>query len=155
MEIYVAADHNGFEMKNQLVRWLVEQGYHVVDMGPTEFNKADDYPDFGIPVANAVAEDTKNRRGVLLCASGVGMAVVASKATGVRASLIHDPAIAAAAQRDDNINIVAIGAAYIDLPTAKKVITNWLTTPFSGEERHVRRINKITTYEKLQRINNE
>lgn len=147
MNIYIAADHNGFEMKNELVAWLKQEGYEVTDMGPESFQKTDDYPDFGLKVAEAVAEDTEERRGILLCASGVGMAVIADKVPGVRAALIHDPEIASAAQRDDDINVLALGAAYITLANAKHVIMNWLTTSFSGEERHERRIGKITEYE--------
>lgn len=147
MEIYIGADHNGFEMKGQLTDWLAEQGYTVKDLGASSFEKTDDYPDFGIQVAEAVAKDPASRRGVLVCGSGVGMAVVADKVAGIRAALIHDPRIAAAAQRDDDINVLALGAAYIDLPTAKQVLTNWLTTPFSGEDRHKRRIEKIAQFE--------
>lgn len=135
-------------MKNDLAEWLKADGHTVEDFGPVEFNKDDDYPDFGIKVAEAVAEDPTNRYGILLCGSGVGMAVGADKVPGIRAALIHDPAIAAAAQRDDDINVLALGAQYIDINTAKKIITNWLTTPFSEEERHKRRIGKITQYEK-------
>lgn len=147
MEIYIAADHNGYQMKNQLVEWLKAEGHTVTDMGPGEFNKGDDYPDFGIKVARAVAEDPQNRHGVLLCGSGVGMSVVADKVPGIRAALIHDPKIAAAAQRDDDINVIALGSLYIDLETAKQVIATWLATPFAGHERFVRRINKIKEYE--------
>lgn len=147
MHIFIAADHNGFEMKNELRDWLTEEGHTVEDLGPTEHDKSDDYPDFGIKVAEAVAQDPDNRYGILLCGSGVGMAVAADKVRGIRAALIHDPEIASAAQRDDDINIVALGAEYIDIDTAKKVIMNWLTTPFSKEERHVRRIGKIINYE--------
>jgi len=151
MDIYIGADHNGFEMKQALVAWLTEQGHAVHDVGPDAFEKTDDYPDFGIKVATAVAEDAENRRGIAVCGSGVGMAVVADKVPGIRAALIHDPAIAQAAQRDDNINVLALGADYIDTEQAKQVITSWLTTPFSGEERHVRRITKISEYEKNHR----
>lgn len=147
MEIYIAADHNGYEMKNQLVTWLQEEGHTVVDMGPESLNPQDDYPDYGIQVARAVAENPKDRYGVLLCGSGVGMSVVADKVPGIRAALIHDPEIAKSAQRDDDINVLALGADYISLENAKNVITSWLTTPFSGEERHTRRINKISEYE--------
>jgi len=147
MDIYIAADHNGFEIKNNLVAWLTAEGHSVTDMGPTTYDKDDDYPDFGIKVARAVAEDPARRYGVLLCGSGVGMAVAANKVKGIRASLIHDPAIVEAAQRDDDINVLALGADYISLERAKKVINKWLTTKFSGEERHVRRIGKIARIE--------
>ena len=147
MNIYIAADHNGYQMKNELVEWLQNQKHEVTDFGADEFDKGDDYPDFGIKVAKAVAEDPDNRYGIVLCGSGVGMAVVADKVPGIRAALIHDPAIAEAGQRDDNINVLALGADYINIERAQEVITSWLNTPFSGEERHERRIQKITDYE--------
>lgn len=148
MEIYIGADHNGLELKNTLKKWLEEKGHTVVDAGPTEFNKADDYPDFGYEVAKAVAEKPDQRRGIAVCGSGVGMSVVADKVKGVRAALIHDPDIARAAQRDDDINVLALGSQYISPNKAKEVVEAWLSTPFSGAERHVRRIGKISEYEK-------
>lgn len=147
MELYIAADHNGFEMKRELTAWLRQQGHTVTDLGPNQFEKTDDYPDFAVRLAEMVAENTDDRRGILICGSGVGMAVAADKVPGIRAALIHDPAIATVAQRDDNINVLALGAAYIDIDTTKQVISNWLSTPFSGQERHRRRLGKITTYE--------
>lgn len=147
MELYIGADHNGFELKNELKPWLQEQGHTVIDMGPAAFEKTDDYPDVGYELAKKVAEKPDERRGVLVCGSGVGMAVVAGKVKGIRASLIHDPDIARAAQRDDNVNVLALGAQYIAPNKAKEVLAAWLTTPFSGEERHVRRIGKISQYE--------
>lgn len=148
MEIYIAADHRGYEMKNELVRWLKDSGYTVKDLGPATLDTDDDYPDYGIKVAEAVAESPKTRLGILLCGSGVGMSVVAGKVPGIRAALIHDPAIAQAAQRDDNLNVLALGSSYIDTKTAQDVILAWLTTPFSGEARHQRRIDKIKRYER-------
>ncbi len=148
MNIYLAADHNGFELKNQLVEWLKTEGHSVNDLGPTALDPTDDYPDFGIQVAQQVSQDPKGRFGILLCGSGVGMAVVADKVPGIRAALIHDTEIAKAAQRDDDINVLALGADYISFDQAKEVINAWLHTPFSGEERHRRRITKIAEYEK-------
>ena len=148
MKIFIGADHNGFAMKNEISEWLRREGYEVEDMGPTEFDKTDDYPDFGIKVAEEVAKDTDNRFGVLVCGSGVGMSVAADKVKGVRAALIHDPEIARVAQRDDDINVLALGASFIDLGRAKEVIGAWLNTPFSKKERHIRRVKKITDYEK-------
>lgn len=147
MTIYIAADHNGFEMKNQLRDWLTESGYAVEDLGPETFDKADDYPDYGIRVAREVAKSPDESLGVLLCGSGVGMAVVADKVKGVRAGLIHDPEIARMARQDDNINTIALGASYISLKDAQAVIAAWLDSSFSGAERHVRRIGKIAQYE--------
>jgi RpiB/LacA/LacB family sugar-phosphate isomerase len=148
MNIYIAADHNGYQMKNDLAKWLQAEGHTVIDMGPASFNKEDDYPDYGIEVARAVAKDPQQRFGILLCGSGVGMSVVADKVPGIRAAMIHDPDIAEAAQRDDDINVLALGAKYISTDNAKKVIQAWLKTPFAGAERFVRRINKIKQFEK-------
>ena len=147
MEIFIGADHNGFDMKGELVEWLRAQGHSVTDMGPSSFEETDDYPDFGIAVSEKVAENTKDRFGILLCASGVGMSVIADKIPGIRAALIHDPAIAERAQRDDDINVLALGSEFIAIHQAKDVISSWLATPFSKEDRHVRRISKISDYE--------
>lgn len=147
MEIYIGADHNGFEMKEELKRWLQEEGHEVHDVGAEQLDKSDDYPDYGIAVGEAVAVDPKKRYGIVLCGSGVGMAVAADKVKGIRAALIHDPAIAAAAQRDDDINVLALGAEYITPEEAKGVVAAWLSTSFSGEERHKRRIGQIAAYE--------
>lgn len=147
MTIYIAADHNGYEMKNELVTWLKEEGHEVTDLGPNQLDEADDYPDYGISVAKAVAKSPDQHRGILLCGSGVGMDIVANKVAGIRAALIHDKAIAAAARRDDNVNVLALGADYINLEQAKEVVTAWLTTPFAAEERFIRRLTKIAKIE--------
>lgn len=150
MKIFIAADHNGFELKNEIGAWLKENGYEVEDMGPDEFDKTDDYPDYGLKVAEEVAKDADNNFGILVCGSGVGMSVVADKVKGVRAALIHDPEIAKVAQKDDDINVLALGALFIDSERSKEVIKVWLDTPFSNEERHIRRVKKITDYEKTR-----
>ncbi len=150
MTIYIAADHNGFRLKNVLRNWLEEEGYEVVDEGPDKFDKNDDYPDYGIKVARAVAEKPDERRGILICGSGVGMSVVADKVRGVRAAFIHNEDIARAARRDDDINVLALGALYIDEMGAKKVVRVWLDEKFLEEERYIRRIKKIADYEREQ-----
>src|SRR5688572_10419843 len=115
MNIYIAADHRGFVLKNELAAWLTREGHTVNDLGAATLNKDDDYPDFAVAVARAVAEAPHNRRGIALCGSGVGVAVVANKVAGIRAALIHDPAIAAAARADDDTNVLALGADYVTL----------------------------------------
>lgn len=147
MRIYLAADHNGLPLKNTLRDWLLKAGHAVTDFGPEQFDKSDDYPDYGIKVARAVASSPTESLGILVCGSGVGMAVVADKVKGVRAGLIHDPAIAEAARRDDDINVLALGARYLTEEQARGVVHAWLTASFSGEERHRRRIAKITKLE--------
>lgn len=148
--IFLGADHRGFELKNQLRDWLKEQKYSVVDLGADALKSDDDYPEYALNVAQAVAEDPDNRRGIVLCGSGVGVAVMANKVPGIRAALVHDPALIEAAQRDDNLNVLALGASFISFEQAKDVISAWLKTHFSGEERHQRRINKIASYENDQ-----
>jgi ribose 5-phosphate isomerase B len=150
MEVYLAADHNGYEMKNKLREWLKEEGYVVQDLGPEELNMTDDYPDFAAQVAKKVAEQPEKRRGILLCGSGVGMAMAAGKVKGIRAALVHDPAIAKAAREDDNVNVLALGAEYISDEAAKAVINEFLETKFAGEERFTRRLEKITQLESYE-----
>lgn len=144
MTIYIGADHRGYAMKEGLVAWLREQGHDVHDMGAAEYTEGDDYPDYAKAVAQEVASDAQ-ARGIVLCGSGVGMAVAANKIQGVRAALIHDTNIAKAARNDDDINVLALGADYISLEEAKSAASVFLETPFSGEDRHTRRIGKIET----------
>lgn len=147
MHIYLAADHNGLELKNTLRDWLQGKGKTVTDLGADAFDQDDDYPDYGIKVARAVAARPAENVGILVCGSGVGMAVVAGKVKGVRAGLIHDPEIAQAARRDDDINVLALGSRYISEEGAKRVVAAWLQAKFSGADRHRRRITKIEQYE--------
>jgi ribose 5-phosphate isomerase B len=142
MEIYIGADHRGYAMKEGLVAWLAEQGHDVHDMGASEYKDQDDYPDYAFAVAKEVAA-SDDRRGLLLCGSGVGMAVAANKVRGVRAALVHDTKTIKAARNDDDVNVLALGADSIPLEEAKRAITVFLETPFSGEERHLRRIQKL------------
>lgn len=147
MDIFIGADHRGFALKEQLKTWLTEQGHTVTDVGAEALVEGDDYPDYGVKVAQAVAEKPDERLGISICGSGAGMAIVADKIDGVRASLIHDPAIAQAARHDDNVNVLALGADYISLDQSKEVINAWLTTSFANEEKYTRRISKIHQYE--------
>lgn len=146
MTIYIGADHRGFELKNDLRDWLKGEKHEVVDVGAENMDEADDYPNYGFKVGEEVGKDPAQRRGIAICGSGAGMAVAAGKAAGVRAGLIHDPILMAAARRDDDINVLALGADYISGEEAKEVVKAFLTTGFDPVERHVRRINKINQY---------
>lgn len=146
MTIYLAADHRGLDLKNILRDWLKEEGYEVVDLGAAELDKDDDYPDFGFALAKKVAGE-RDSFGVAVCGSGVGMEIAAGKVKGVRAVLAHEAKLAAAARRDDNVNIISIGADFVDEETAKEIVKAAIETEFSGQERHQRRIDKITKYE--------
>lgn len=147
MNVYIGADHRGFEMKEALKGYLEGEGYSVIDMGAMEKNADDDYPDAAKAVAQRVAGEPESR-GILLCGSGAGVDVAANKIKGVRATLIHQAPLARAARADDDINILALGADHIGLEQAKEVVTAFLETPFSGEERHRRRLDKIADMEK-------
>lgn len=147
MNIYLGADHRGFDLKEKLKPWLISAGHTVHDVGAAELTPDDDYPDFAIAVAQAVQQGTK-ARGIVLCGSGIGMAVAANKVPGVRATIAHDTELARSARADDNTNVLALGADFVDEGRAKEVITTWLTTDFSGDERHIRRLDKIAQLEK-------
>jgi ribose 5-phosphate isomerase B len=146
MKPYLAADHRGWELKNKLKDWLAAEGHQVTDLGAAEYIENDDYPDYAAALAKAVIGEPE-ARGIAVCGSGVGVAVAANKIPGIRAALIHDPQIAVAARQDDDINVLALGADFLTLDAVQEVIQAWLTTPFSGEERHRRRIDKIKRLE--------
>ena len=147
MELYIGADHRGFRMKNDLLLWFHNHGYEVTDIGSHAEDPADDYPQYAQLLAEAVAEDPENRRGILVCGSGVGMAVAANKVAGIRAALVHDVALVKSARNDDNMNVLALGADFISSDNAEQVIQAFLKTPFSGADRHVKRIGQIAKME--------
>ncbi len=147
MEIYLGADHRGWELKNKIGEWLTGKGHTVHDVGAEKMDEKDDYPDYAFKVAEAVAEQPHERRGIVLCGSGAGMAVAANKVAGVRAALMHEPKITEAARQDDDINILALGADFISEETAKTVVEAFLETAFDPAERHVRRVGEMLQYE--------
>lgn len=146
MKIILGADHRGYKLKESLKQWLTGEGHDVTDMGAQVYTEGDDYPDYAVPVAKAVTGDP-SLRGIVLCGSGVGMAVAANKMPGVRATVAHDVALAKASRADDDTNVLALGADFIDEATAQQVVSAWLATPFSGEERHLKRLEKISKLE--------
>ena len=147
MNIFIGADHRGFPMKEGLLPWLKEQGHVVEDMGAKDFSEDDDYPEYAQLVSNKVVEDAIHNRGILLCGSGIGMAVAANKISGVRAANIQSVDIAKVARNDDDITILALGSDFLSLEEAQAIVATFLDTPFSGSERHVRRIEKIKQLE--------
>ncbi len=147
MEIVLGADHRGVELKNTLRDWLAGEGHNVLDVGATLVIADDDYPNYALKITSTMLEKPGERLGIGLCGSGAGIAVAAAKVKGIRAALIHDPAIAQAARHDDDINFLALGADYIGLDDAKKVVLAYLTTPFAGAAKYVRRLDKIKAQE--------
>lgn len=144
--IFIGADHRGYNLKEIIKSWLSPWGYSFEDLGAFELNKNDDYPDFADAVAKKVVEG-KGNRGILICGSDVGITIAANKIKGIRAGGATIPEQIAAAVRDDDINILTLGADFLSEEQAKNILKIFLETKFSGEERHLRRINKITNLE--------
>ena len=143
-KIYIASDHAGFELKEALVPYLVERGYEVADMGPATFNKDDDYPDTIGSLARAVADD-KASCGIALGHSGQGEAMAANRMPGVRAAVYYGGAkeVLTLSRQHNDANILSLGAHFVSQEEAKEAVLVWLTTDFTYEERHVRRIAKL------------
>ena len=146
MRIGIGADHGGFQMKEQLVKRLAEQGHEVIDFGNMAFDPDDDYPDFAIPLARAVANGFVER-GVLLCGSGVGASVAANKVNGARAALCHDDYSARQGVEDDDLNILCLGGQTTGIAVAWECTRNFLSARFSEAARHRRRLEKVKRVE--------
>lgn len=144
MKVYIGTDHAGFELKEKLVAFLKSQGHEVSDMGAHSYDALDDYPDFIRPVAEAVAGDV-SARGIILGGSGQGEAMCANRVKGVRAAVYYGgPVDIAILSREHNdANILSFGARFVEESEALEIVRVWLATPFGGEEKHARRINKI------------
>ena len=147
--IYIGADHAGWEYKESLELYLSQKGYAVVDKGDIVLNPTDDYPEFGYAVAKAVAEETRNR-GILLCGNAQGICITANKVRGIRAATGFNEYAAKSSREDDDTNIICIPARATTFEDTKTIIETWLTTPFSGEERHVRRLKKLAEIEEME-----
>ena len=141
MKIAIGADHGGYEYKESIKSTLQAKGYEVIDFG-TNSNESCDYPLFARAVSKAVVSKECDR-GILICGTGIGMSIVANKFKGIRAALCSDEFSAKATREHNDSNILCMGARVIDKDLALKITAIWLETPFSNEERHIRRINMI------------
>jgi ribose 5-phosphate isomerase B len=146
MRVGIATDHGGFALKEELVTNLRTAGYEVVDYGAAALTSGDDYPDFVIPLAQAVAGG-KVERGVAICGSGVGASVCANKIPGVRAGLIHDHFSARQGVEDDHMNIICMGGRTVGSAVAWDLVETFLAARFSQAERHLRRLGKVASLE--------
>ena len=144
--LYLGADHRGFVLKEFLKGHLAGGAVAFEDLGDSILVPDDDYVDYAISVARAVVADSSNR-GILICGSGIGMAVAANKVRGVRAGLVTDPQQAVAARTEDDTNVLVLDADLTTPDRAAELVDQWLDTPFSGLERHVRRLEKIKKLE--------
>jgi len=150
MKIHIATDHAGLEFKNTLAAHLQQKGYEVVDHGAYEYDPEDDYPEFIIRAAEAVASDQFSgidAFGVVFGGSGNGEQIAANKVKGIRAALVWNEATAVLAREHNNANIISIGARQHSEEETLRLIDIFLETPFTGDERHVRRIGQISHYE--------
>src|SRR5579871_4081555 len=142
MRVGIATDHGGFELKEDLKTYLSRAGHTIVDIGARELQPGDDYPDFVIPLAKAVAAGTVDR-GVAVCGSGVGASVCANKIAGVRAGLVQDHYSAHQGVEHDDMNVLCIGGRVVGSLVARDLVDAFLAARFTGEERHVRRLGKV------------
>jgi ribose 5-phosphate isomerase B len=146
MRVGLATDHGGFNLKMELATRLRAAGHEVIDFGADQLNPGDDYPDFVVPLARAVAAGNVER-GVAVCGSGVGASVCANKIVGVRAALIHDHFSARQGVEDDHMNILCIGGRTVGLEVAWDLVQTFLGAEFSDAERHLRRLGKVASLE--------
>lgn len=145
--IYLGADHRGFKLKEELKKHLIEEGHEVEDLGAFEYKKDDDYPDFAAAVAVKVAENPGAYRGILICGSGHGVDIVANKYENIRAALCFNRQVAAQSREHEDANVLVLASDWLDSADAKDIVIVWLGKSFSGEERHIRRLNKIREIE--------
>lgn len=146
MRVGIATDHGGFSLKQELTSRLRAAGYEVVDFGAYSENPEDDYPDFVVPLSEAVAAG-QVERGVALCGSGVGASVCANKIPGVRAALISDHFAARQGVEDDHINIICMGGRTFGPSVAWDLVQTFLEAEFSDGQRHLRRLGKVAVLE--------
>jgi ribose 5-phosphate isomerase B len=147
MKLAIASDHAGYEMMESLLAFLRQEGHEVQVAWPDKYDAQDDYPDAAAALGRMVAAGVVER-GILICGSGVGACVAANKIKGVRAGLCHDTYSAHQGVEHDDINVICLGARIIGEATAHELLRAFLAARFSGEERHVRRLNKTMALEK-------
>ncbi len=147
LKVYVAADHGGFKLKESIKSWLKDREHEVEDCGAEKFIETDDYPDYVESVVKKVRKDDGNAFGLLFCKSGAGMAITANKFRGIRAVDLRDTQGARMARIHNNANIVSIGAEWVGGNQAKNIMKVFLNVKYKGEERHERRIKKISKIE--------
>lgn len=147
MKVAVGADHAGFELKGEIVKWLESEGHQVNDVGAHAFDADDDYPDFAVAVAETICSG-KSERGVLICGSGVGACITANKVKGIRACLCHDTYSARQGVEHDDMNVVCVGGRIIGIELTKVVLEAFLKARFQPEPRFQRRLDKLTQVER-------
>ncbi len=145
--IYIASDHGGFKLKEQLKKFLANQKLAHTDLGPKKFEADDDYPDYAAKVAMKISRNPIRDCGILICRSGQGVCIVANKFANVRAGLVWNAKESEMSRIDDMTNVLCLPSDYITDKQAEQILSIWLNTSYSSEERHIRRIRKITDLE--------
>jgi ribose 5-phosphate isomerase B len=146
MRIAIGSDHAGFALKQHIADFLKTLGHDILDLGAFRVDPLDDYPDFAKAVGEAV-KDARAERGVLICGSGVGASVAASKIPGIRAAMCHDTYSAHQGVEHDDMNVIVFGSRIIGVALAEELVTAYLRASFTHEERHVRRLAKVHAIE--------
>mgnify|MGYP001590767250 CR=1 FL=1 len=141
--IYLGADHRGFQLKEEIKKFLADNKYQFEDMGNFTYDPNDDYTDFAKLVAEKVSGKPEERKGILICGSGVGVDITANKFHNVRSALADDIETAKQSREHDDTNVLSLPADEVDFTLAQKIISIWLSTPFSNGEKYKRRIRKI------------
>ena len=149
MKIHIGSDHAGFELKAEFIKHLESKGHEVIDHGPTWYDAIDDYPPFCLRAAEAVATDAGSL-GIVLGGSGNGEQMAANKVLGIRAALAWNPNLAVLSREHNNANVVSVGARMHTTEEAIAIIDAFISTPYSNEERHTRRIDMLSQYEKTR-----
>jgi ribose 5-phosphate isomerase B len=151
MRVYLGSDHAGYELKQHLVGHLAKRGYDVVDVGPHAYDPDDDYPTFCLATGAKVVDDPGSL-GIVIGGSGNGEQIAANKVEGVRSALVWRTEIAQLARQHNDANVCGIGAREHTLDEATAFAEAFLTTPFSGNERHARRIAQLAEYERTRKL---
>ena len=151
MRLHIGSDHAGLELKSELIAHLVNKGHDITDHGPYEYDALDDYPVFCIPAAVAAAKDPASL-GIVIGGSGNGEQMAANKVKGVRAALAWSIETAKLGKEHNNANVVSIGGRLHSIEDCKAIIDAFIATPFSNDERHIRRINLMSKYEETGNI---
>ena len=151
MRIHIGSDHAGLEFKAKIIAHLQSQGHQVTDHGPHSFDPLDDYPEFCIPAALATAKDPGSF-GIVLGGSGNGEQMAANKVKGVRAALVWSVEIAKLAREHNDANVISLGGRMHDEKLCLELVDTFLSTPFSNDERHIRRIGLISKYEEKGKL---
>ncbi|MEM4255114.1 MAG: ribose 5-phosphate isomerase B [Candidatus Norongarragalinales archaeon] len=148
LQVFLASDHAGFKLKEFIKTVLKEKGFEVVDFG-TKDEQPCDYPDFVIPASEAVAKSNGGAMGVVFGGTGIGEAIASNKVRGIRCAFAYDSFTAKMTREHNDSNVLALGGRTVtsNAELAKEIVLTWLSTPFSNDERHVRRIKKISDYE--------